>query len=140
MNDPFNLARFVEAQAAVYPQVRAELRAGEKRSHWIWFVFPQIKGLGHSPTAVHFSIDSLEEAAAFARHPVLGPRLVECTQLVNRVDGRTIGQIFGFPDELKFRSSMTLFARVVQGPSVFAIALKKYFDGNPDQRTVELLG
>jgi uncharacterized protein (DUF1810 family) len=140
MNDPFSLARFVEAQCGVYPQVLAELRAGEKRSHWIWFIFPQIKGLGRSPLAVHFSIDSLEEAAAYARHPVLGPRLIECTELVNLVEGRTIGQIFGFPDDLKFRSSMTLFARAVPDSGVFVDALNKYFDGLPDPRALELLG
>lgn len=139
MNDPFDLNRFVSAQASVFPQVLAELRAGAKRSHWIWFIFPQMKGLGHSPTADHYGIGSFEEAAAYARHPLLGPRLVECTHLVNLVEGRTIHQILGSPDDLKFRSSMTLFARAAPDHTVFHEALQKYFNGQPDPLTLELL-
>ena len=110
MAGPFNLERFVRAQADVFPQVLAELCAGEKRSHWIWFIFPQMKGLGRSSLAEFYGIGSLAEAQAYARHPVLGPRLAQCTQLVNQVEGRSIREILGYPDDLKFRSSMTLFA------------------------------
>ena len=139
MQDPFDLERFVSAQADAYPQVLAELRAGSKRSHWIWFIFPQMKGLGHSSQSEYYGIGSIEEAAAYVRHPQLGPRLVQCTELVNLVEGRTIRQILGPPDDLKFRSSMTLFVRAVPEIAVFAEALKKYFDGEPDPLTLELL-
>jgi uncharacterized protein (DUF1810 family) len=139
MNDPFNLDRFVSAQAAVYPRVLAELRAGEKRSHWIWFVFPQMKGLGFSSQSEFYGIGSLEEAAAYLQHPLLGPRLIECTQLVNAVEGRPIERILGYPDDLKFRSSMTLFARAAEDPAIFNQALRKYFANEPDARTIELL-
>jgi uncharacterized protein (DUF1810 family) len=139
MEDPFDLDRFVNAQAAMYPQVLAELQAGEKRSHWIWFIFPQIKSLGHSSTSEFYGIGSLEEARAYLRHPVLGPRLQECTRLVLDVEKRPIEQILGFPDDLKFRSSMTLFARAAGENDLFSDALKKYFNGEPDPRTLELL-
>ena len=139
MADPFNLERFVEAQADVFPQVLAELGAGEKRSHWIWFIFPQMKGLGHSSLAEFYGIVSLAEAKAYARHPLLGPRLVECTRLVNQVEGRTIQEIFGYPDDLKFRSSMTLFARAAEECAEFNDALKKYFDGESDPLTAAML-
>lgn len=139
MDDPFNLNRFVSAQAPVWSQVLAELREGAKRSHWIWFIFPQMKGLGHSPTADRYGIGSLEEAEAYARHPLLGPRLVECTELVNLIQGREIHQILGSPDDLKFRSSMTLFARAAPDNTVFQEALKKYFNGQRDPLTLELL-
>src|SRR5579862_4035190 len=112
MDHPYDLQRFVSAQNPVYEQVRAELRGGRKESHWIWYIFPQIRGLGHSQTAATFGIASREEAEAYLKHPVLGPRLRECTRLVNRVEGRSVNQIFGYPDDLKFRSSMTLFASV----------------------------
>ncbi|MGC2517804.1 MAG: DUF1810 domain-containing protein [Burkholderiales bacterium] len=134
MNDPHDLQRFVDAQAPVFEQVCAELREGRKRSHWMWFVFPQIKGLGHSETARRFAISSREEAEAYLQHPVLGPRLRECTRLVNLVEGRSIEQIFGHPDDVKFRSSMTLFAHVASGNPVFQEALQKYFEGKPDDR------
>ncbi len=137
--DPFNLERFVSAQAAVFPQVLAELRAGEKRTHWIWFIFPQMKGLGHSPQSDYYGIGSLEEAAAYLRHPVLGPRLVQCTQLVNQVEKRPIYQILGSPDDLKFRSSMTLFSRAAVEVNVFNEALKKYFGGEGDSLTAAML-
>src|SRR5215471_14890599 len=109
-DDPFNLQRFVDAQNSCFDRVRSELQDGKKRSHWMWFIFPQIKGLGHSPMAQKFAISSKEEAAAYLEHPMLGPRLRQCTQLVNCLEGGSIGDIFGNPDDLKFRSCMTLFA------------------------------
>jgi uncharacterized protein (DUF1810 family) len=137
--DAFELARFVSAQAARIEQVRGELAAGHKRSHWMWFIFPQLRGLGHSATAQRYGISGVEEAQAYLEHPVLGPRLVECTTLVNAVAGRSAHDIFGSPDELKFRSSMTLFSRVPQAPDVFQHALEKYFNGVPDPRTLQLV-
>jgi uncharacterized protein (DUF1810 family) len=137
--DPFNLERFVEAQADVFAQVLAELGAGEKRSHWIWFIFPQMKGLGRSSLAEFYGIGSLAEAEAYLRHPVLGPRLVECTRLVNQVEGRSIREILGYPDDLKFRSSMTLFARTAEENAKFDAALKKYFGGEADPLTEAML-
>ncbi len=139
MPDPFNLQRFVEAQDPVYARVCEELRQGRKRSHWMWFVFPQIRGLGRSAMAQKFAISSREEAAAYLRHPVLGPRLRECARLVNLVQGRMIGEIFGSPDDMKFRSSMTLFARSTDDNGVFEEALRKYFGGVPDPATLERL-
>ena len=140
MEDRFNLGRFVEAQSQVIGQVCAELRAGQKRSHWMWFVFPQIRGLGSSPTAVRFAISGMEEARAYLEHPVLGPRLRECTGIVVGVEGRSVEEIFGYPDDLKFHSSMTLFAEV-EGPSerVFHKALTRYFGGQADRATLERL-
>ena len=133
MADPFNLERFVSAQAAVFPQVVEELRAGEKRSHWIWFIFPQMKGLGHSSQSEYYGIGSQDEAAAYLRHPVLGPRLRQCTRLVTLVEKRPISRILGYPDDLKFCSSMTLFARAAEEAGLdstdFNDALKKYFGG-----------
>jgi uncharacterized protein (DUF1810 family) len=139
MDDPHDLKRFVDAQDRVYDRVLAELRAGAKASHWMWFVFPQIVGLGASPMAQRFAISGREEAAAYAAHPVLGARLRECTRLVNAVDGRTAHQIFGSPDDMKFRSSMTLFSRCAAEPQVFVDALAKYFAGNPDPLTLARL-
>ena len=141
MSDGFDLGRFEVAQAPLIAQVLRELRAGDKRSHWMWFVFPQLAGLGHSPMAQRYAIASLDEARAYLAHPVLGPRLVECTGLVNAVTGRSVHEIFGSPDDMKFRSSMTLFARAA-GPDqvVFSEALSRYFGGAEDQRTVDLLG
>ena len=139
MADPFNLDRFVSAQAGVYPQVLAELSAGRKCGHWIWFIFPQMKGLGRSSQSEFYGIGSLDEAAAYARHPLLGPRLVECTKLINQVEGRTIREILGPPDDLKFRSSMTLFARAAEGKVVFNEALNKYFNAEADSLTLKLL-
>jgi uncharacterized protein (DUF1810 family) len=138
MTDPFDLQRFVDAQRGVYPQVRAELAAGCKRSHWMWFVFPQFKELGRSATAQHYGIASLAEAQAYWAHPLLGPRLRECTDLVLAVDGRSAHEIFGPPDDLKFRSCMTLFAQAT-GEGLFTRALEKYFRGEADPRTIELL-
>jgi len=139
IDDAFDLNRFVDAQAGVYDDVLAELRAGQKRSHWIWFIFPQMKGLGRSPLAHHFGIGSLDEARAYWSHPVLGPRLEECTQLVNRVEGRSIHDIFGTPDDMKFRSSMTLFSRAAADSAIFNGALQKYFNGEPDGMTLEAI-
>ena len=139
MINPFNLDRFIDAQASVFSQVLDELHEGSKRTHWIWFIFPQLKGLGHSPTSLFYSLESLEEAEAYERHPLLGPRLFECTRLVNLVKGRNLLQIFGTPDDLKFRSSMTLFARAAEDPTVFQEALKKYFNGEGDPLTLKLL-
>lgn len=137
--DSFDLERFVKAQNPVYAQVCAELRAGRKESHWMWFIFPQLRGLGHSPMAAAFGITSVQEASAYLDHPVLGPRLRECTQLVNLIQQRTIQRIFGSPDDLKFRSSMTLFAMATSENRIFLDALEKYFEGQPDPLTVELL-
>ena len=134
--DPLRLERFVEAQDGVYAGVREELRSGRKRNHWMWFIFPQIRGLGHSPMAERFAIGSLEEARAYLAHAILGERLRECAGLVNAVEGRTASEIFGFPDDLKFHSSMTLFARA-GGDAVFQRALEKYFGGEMDRGTVE---
>jgi uncharacterized protein (DUF1810 family) len=139
MTDPFNLDRFVAAQDPVLSQVRAELLAGCKRTHWMWFVFPQLLGLGRSDTARHYALASLEEARAYLAHPLLGPRLAECTSLVNAVAGRSAFQIFGSPDDLKFHSSMTLFAFAQPDERAFADALGKYFGGVPDRLTMERL-
>lgn len=138
-SDPFDLQRFVDAQARVYPDVLDELRAGRKRSHWIWFIFPQIAGLGSSPTAAKYAISSLDEARAYLRHDLLGPRLHECARLVNAVQDRSIGEIFGSPDDLKVRSSMTLFARATQDNQDFVELLERYYDGEEDRLTVEQL-
>jgi uncharacterized protein (DUF1810 family) len=132
-DDPFDLARFVEAQAGVYAQVCAELRAGEKRSHWMWFIFPQIAGLGHSPMARRYAISSIHEARAYLAHPILGPRLRECTQLMLAAQGRTSRQLLGDIDSQKFRSSITLFARATPEDRLFQDALDKYFDGEADE-------
>jgi len=139
MDDPFDLQRFVEAQRPVIDRVLAELQAGQKRSHWMWFIFPQISGLGSSPMAQRFAIASLEEAAAYLHHPVLGPRLTSCTLLVNAIGGSSIDQIFGYPDHLKFHSSMTLFARAAPDNPAFSTALQKFFAGKPDPLTLEQL-
>ena len=137
MTNPHDLQRFLSAQAPVIEQVRAELRAGQKRGHWMWFVFPQIAGLGHSDMARRYAIASLDEARAYAAHEILGSRLKECAALVVAVEGRSIGEIFGYPDDLKFHSSMTLFARTATDNSVFNDALRKYFGGEEDRATVE---
>jgi uncharacterized protein (DUF1810 family) len=139
VSDPYNLQRFVDAQDPVFDQACVELRAGEKSSHWMWFVFPQIEGLGRSPMAIHYAISSREEAAAYLAHPLLGPRLRKCTELVNQVEGRSIHKIFGSPDDMKFRSSMTLFAQATRDNQVFLDALQKYFGGDFDRLTLELL-
>jgi uncharacterized protein (DUF1810 family) len=147
MNDAHHLQRFIDAQDSCIAEVRAELLAGQKRSHWMWFVFPQIQGLGISPMAQRFAISGLNEARAYLTHPVLGERLRDCTTLVNAVEGRRIAEIFAYPDNLKFHSSVTLFSWVASrgamdasaGNHVFADALAKYFDGVPDQATMDRL-
>jgi uncharacterized protein (DUF1810 family) len=138
MSDPYNLQRFVDAQDSVYANVRAELAAGRKRSHWMWFIFPQVAGLGFSAMAQRFAIGSRAEALAFLAHDVLGPRLIECTGLVMSVTGKTIHDILSSPDDLKFRSSMTLFAAVSDNP-LFTDAIAKYFAGAKDQTTLDHL-
>ena len=135
--DPFDLKRFVNAQEPVYGDVVDELRAGRKRSHWMWFVFPQLRGLGGSAMAVRFGIASLEEAGAYLRHELLGRRLRECARLVTAVQGRSIGQIFGSPDDLKLSSSMTLFASATDDNQDFVAVLDKYYDGRQDRLTLE---
>jgi uncharacterized protein (DUF1810 family) len=137
--DPFDLQRFIDAQDRVYDIVLAELRAGAKRSHWIWFVFPQLQGLGHSATAVRYGISSRNEARAYLAHPVLGPRLRECARLVARIEGRSADDIFGWPDNLKVRSSMTLFARATDESAEFRAVLDTFYDGEDDPSTVERL-
>ncbi len=139
MSDVYNLHRFLTAQEPVYDTVLAELRAGRKSSHWIWFIFPQIAGLGHSEMAQQFAITSLEEAKAYLQHPVLGQRLRECTQLVLDVNGRSADEIFPYPDNLKFRSCMTLFLTASTDNTLFKNALHKYFNGMSDQMTLDIL-
>ena len=136
---PFNLERFLSAQAAVYASALAELHSGQKRTHWIWFIFPQIEGLGHSSTSMHYAIKGLAEARAYLNHPVLGPRLIECAEAVLAVEGRTASDIFPYPDDLKLRSSMTLFDSVAEPGSVFGRVLDKYFQRKRDERTLQLL-
>jgi uncharacterized protein (DUF1810 family) len=139
MTDPFDLQRFVDAQEGVHEQALSELRAGHKRSHWMWFVFPQVEGLGSSPTAQHYAISGLDEARAYLAHPVLGPRLVESARAVVETTGRSAREIFGYPDDLKLRSSMTLFAQAMPDEPVFQQVLDRYFDGEPDPSTLARL-
>ncbi|MBI2255302.1 MAG: DUF1810 domain-containing protein [Proteobacteria bacterium] len=140
MADPFNLQRFVEAQDAVYPAVLSELKSGHKTSHWMWFVFPQLQGLGRSSTARFFALAGRAEAAAYLAHPILGQRLIECTLILGGLPGRDAHAVFGSPDDLKFHSSMTLFAAIAPEKSPFAAALAKYFAGKLDDATLTLLG
>lgn len=137
MTDVHGLARFVEAQDAVYDRACDELRRGRKQSHWMWFVFPQIAGLGHSAMAATYAISGLDEARAYLAHPVLGPRLIECTRLVG-ASGRSVAEIFGSPDDMKFRSSMTLFAKA-QGEGVFSQAIETLCGGRYDKATLARL-
>jgi uncharacterized protein (DUF1810 family) len=146
MDDPYRLQRFLEAQEPCFGAVRAELAAGRKQSHWMWFVFPQLQGLGSSPTARHYAIASLAEARAYLTHPLLGARLRECTALINGLEGTTAEAVFGYPDYVKFRSCMTLFAHASGEAShagsagqLFVAALAKYFAGEEDPLTRELL-
>ncbi len=138
-NDPYDLQRFVDAQQPVYAQVLSELGNGRKRTHWMWFVFPQIAGLGSSPMAERYAITSRNEAAAFLGHPLLGARLQECTRLVTAIDGRSAREIFGSPDDMKFHSSMTLFAQATSDNARFLAALDKYFAGARDPATLARL-
>jgi uncharacterized protein (DUF1810 family) len=145
MNDPFDLQRFVDAQAPVIDTVLAELTRGRKESHWMWFVFPQLQALGRSPTALHFGLRSIAEARAYLAHPILGPRLIDCTRVAIRAveTGRTLREVLGSPDDLKFRSSMTLFERAAAGSDVeevvFGSALDFCCQGRRDERTMALL-
>ncbi len=139
MSEPFDLHRFVTAQEPVLAAVFQELSEGQKRSHWMWFVFPHLAGLGHSATARRYAISSLGEAQAYLQHPILGQRLIECAELINKVEHRSARQIFGSPDDLKFHSSMTLFALAAPEAPAFRHALTKYFDGAKDRLTIETL-
>ena len=140
MDDTYNLQRFVEAQGGVYDQALAEIRSGRKRSHWMWYVFPQFAGLGMSATSQLYAIQSLGEADAYLAHSVLGPRLVECAEALLAIGGRSALEIFGSPDDMKLRSCATLFASVSPEASVFHRVIDKYFDGQPDERTLALMG
>jgi uncharacterized protein (DUF1810 family) len=139
IDDRFQLQRFVDAQQPIYAAVVRELRTGRKRSHWMWFIFPQVSGLGHSVTSQTFAVSSLAEAVAYLAHPTLGPRLRECAALVVGIEGRSIEEIFGHPDDLKFHSSMTLFARAAPREPIFGACLQKYFGGRPDPQTLARL-
>ena len=139
MQDDHNLGRFLAAQESVFASVLDELKAGRKRSHWMWFVFPQLAGLGRSETARFYAIGTLAEARAYAAHPVLGHRLLTCTGLVNAVQGRSVHDIFGSPDDMKFHSSMTLFAHAEPGQTLFAEAIAQYFGKRQDAGTLALL-
>jgi uncharacterized protein (DUF1810 family) len=137
--DPYNLKRFVQAQSHVFEKVCAELQAGRKRTCWMWFIFPQFSGLGTSYETMHFAISSGDEAVAYLANSLLGPRLRQCTRLVNSIEARSVTDIFGFPDNLKFRSSMTLFASVSPEDRIFDEALRRYFLGRVDEQTLLLL-
>ena len=137
----YDLEKFVQAQQQSYAQAHAELAAGRKRTHWVWYIFPQIHGLGSSATSQKYAIGSLDQARAYLRHPTLGPRLRECTALVNRIEDKSLSQALGYPDDLKFHSSMTLFAQAADSANhddgIFAQALQQWFDGQPDQATLD---
>ena len=137
-NDPYDLNRFVQAQAADYARALSELQAGEKRSHWMWYVFPQIDGLGQSPMSRRYSIKSATEAKAYLEHPILGARLRECFTVLNGLRERSAHEIFGSPDDMKLRSCATLFAQV-SGEKIFTDVIEEYFDGEQDDQTVRLL-
>lgn len=140
MSDPHALSRFEQAQQEDYPTAIGELRRGRKESHWMWYVFPQFAGLGHSPMAQTYAIRSLEEAKAYLAHPVLGPRLAECCEALLAVEGKSAYDILGSPDDMKLRSCVTLFAAVSPPGSVFERVLAKYYRGKPDERTLRLIG
>lgn len=139
-NDLHNLNRFIEAQAPIYDRALAEIKAGSKRSHWMWFVFPQFAGLGMSATSQLYAIKNINEAKAYLAHDVLGPRLIECCEAANAVNGKTAHDIFGSPDDMKLQSSATLFDYVSDDGSVFEKLLEKYYDGQRDAKTLELIG
>ena len=139
-SDPFHLQRFLDAQGSTYTQAQSELAAGQKRSHWMWFIFPQIQGLGSSSMAQRYAISGLAEARAYLAHPTLGPRLQQCTALVNATENRSLEQIFGYPDDLKFHSSITLFAQAAEpADTVFTTALSRFVSGKPDAATLSRL-
>lgn len=137
--DRFDLQRFVRAQEDSFSEALAELKNGRKRSHWMWFIFPQIDGLGHSSMTKRYSIKSLDEAGAYLQHPILGKRLKECAEAVLAIEGKTVSEIFGFPDDLKLKSSMTLFDAASGDDDLFSRILDKYFQGQKDLRTLALL-
>ena len=139
MSDIYNLQRFLDAQDSIYEEVLKELKQGRKTSHWMWYIFPQIKGLGRTATAQKFAISSLEEAQAYLKDPILGSRLRECTHLVLDIENRDIQKIFGYPDYLKFRSSITLFLETTKDNKIFQDVLLKYFAGQPDQLTLDII-
>jgi len=139
MNDAYNLQRFIEAQTGVYESVLSELRAGQKRGHWMWYIFPQLEGLGSSAMSLEYAIKSRGEARAYLEHPLLGERLRECTHLVLSLDGRTAQQIFAYPDTLKFHSCITLFDQAASDSTIFCEVLAKYFGGEPDRLTLDIL-
>jgi len=139
MADAYNLQRFIDAQEGDYSSVLRELRAGQKRSHWMWYIFPQIQGLGGSSMSRNYAISSQDEAKAYWEHPILGSRLLECIQLVMDVQDRTAEEIFPYPDNLKLRSCITLFERSVPDPAIFRAVLQKYFAGKPDELTLDIL-
>lgn len=139
MTQQFDLQRFIDAQQAVYETARAELRAGHKRTHWMWYIFPQIAGLGRSDTARRFALSGIDEAQAYLAHPLLGERLEECCRILAATEGRTASQIFGYPDDLKLHSSLTLFAQAAPGQPLFNACLARYFNGQRDPATLELL-
>jgi len=139
MSDPYDLSRFVEAQEGDYEQAIAEIRSGRKHSHWMWYVFPQFEGLGFSSTSRRYAIKSLAEARAYLNHPVLGPRLLECVEETLGIEGRSAHDIFGSPDDMKLRSCATLFAHVSPAGSEFDRLLDKYFKGEVDDKTLQLL-
>ena len=138
--DPYDLARFVQAQERDYEQALSEIRSGRKRSHWMWYIFPQFEGLGRTSTSMRYAITSAAEAEAYLRHPVLGPRLLEMATAALSIEERSAFEIFGSPDDMKLRSCATLFASVSPAGSVFEQLLDRYFGGEPDQRTLALLG
>ncbi len=140
VNDPFDLNRFTKAQERIYGNVLSELKGGRKRTHWMWFIFPQIEGLGRSETARFYAIKSLDEARQYLNHPVLGSQLRECSAIVLGIEDHSVEDIFGFPDHLKLRSSMTLFSCVKNADPVFETVIDRYFQGKRDTRTLELLG
>lgn len=137
--DPFNLDRFVRAQHNVYARALEEVRQGQKRSHWMWFIFPQFKGLGSSETSIHYAINSLEEARAYLDHPVLGSRLIEISSALMNLKNKSAAEIFGYPDDLKLHSSLSLFAAASEGENIFDKALETFFNGQPDPKTLNLL-
>ena len=138
-DDPYDLNRFLSAQEGIYERALAELKGGQKRTHWMWFIFPQIDGLGYSPTAKRYSIKSMVEARQYLSHPVLGKRLLECAETVVALKGGSVSEIFGYPDDLKFKSSMTLFEKIAGSDSVFSLALDRYCHGERDGMTLRLI-
>jgi uncharacterized protein (DUF1810 family) len=138
-HDLFDLQRFLKSQEGIYARALSELKRGQKRSHWMWFIFPQIEGLGQSATTRFYSIKSLEEARAYLGHPVLGARLLECANALLEVEGRSASEIFGYPDDMKLQSCMTLFASLTDAPDVFGQVLKKYYLGERDEKTIAIM-